>query len=111
MPSNSSWRTIELQGSAPWGFRITNSGNEIQPGLKISKVREEESSWIIIVYHNYYISKKVRTRSNAYNAGLRDNDIILSINDIPTHSMTLQQASDLIDSCQRISLTVFARLE
>jgi hypothetical protein len=44
MPSNSSWRTIELQGSAPWGFRITNSGNEIQPGLKISKVREEESS-------------------------------------------------------------------
>ena len=44
-------------------------------------------------------------------AGLRDNDVILSINEIPTHSMSLQQASGLIDSCQSLQLTVFNRLD
>jgi hypothetical protein len=43
-------------------------------------------------------------------AGLRDNDIILSINEIPTHSMSLQLASDFIDSCQSLQLTVFNKL-
>ena len=38
MPANSSWRSIELQGNAPWGFRLTSSTNQIQPGLQISKV-------------------------------------------------------------------------
>ena len=38
MPANSSWRKISLQGSAPWGFRLTDSKNQIQPGLQISKV-------------------------------------------------------------------------
>ena len=38
MPATSSWKTIELKGSAPWGFRLTDSKNQIQPGLQISKV-------------------------------------------------------------------------
>jgi hypothetical protein len=38
MPANSSWRKIVLQGGAPWGFRLTDSKNQIQPGLQISKV-------------------------------------------------------------------------
>lgn len=87
---SSSLRKCFMTGRAPWGFRIINDSNSlINPGL-LSNI----------------IISKVRSRSKAYYAGLKEMDVILFINDFPTHSLTLQNATDLIESANELNLVV-----
>ncbi|KAE8280884.1 Synaptopodin 2-like protein [Larimichthys crocea] len=67
---------ITLSGGAPWGFRL-QGGAEHQKPLQVAKVRK---------------------RSKACRAGLREADELLSINEHPCGTLSHAQAMDLIDS-------------
>ncbi|XP_041646295.1 synaptopodin 2-like protein [Cheilinus undulatus] len=67
---------ITLSGGAPWGFRL-QGGVEHQKPLQVAKVRK---------------------RSKACRAGLREADELVSINDQPCGTLSHAQAMDLIDS-------------
>nr|XP_015800153.2 synaptopodin 2-like protein [Nothobranchius furzeri] len=71
---------ITLSGGAPWGFRL-QGGVEHQKPLQVAKVRK---------------------RSKACRAGLREGDELVSINEQPCGSLSHAQAVDLIDSCSGI---------
>ena len=88
--SSSSLRKCYMTGRAPWGFRIINDSNSLLNPSLLSNI----------------IVSKVRSRSKAYYAGLKEMDVILFINDFPTHSLTLQSATDLIESANDLNLVV-----
>ncbi|XP_070696807.1 synaptopodin 2-like protein [Pempheris klunzingeri] len=67
---------ITLSGGAPWGFRL-QGGVEHQKPLQVAKVRK---------------------RSKACRAGLREADELVSINEQPCGMLSHAQAMDLIDS-------------
>ncbi|XP_070833470.1 synaptopodin 2-like protein [Chaetodon trifascialis] len=67
---------ITLSGGAPWGFRL-QGGVEHQKPLQVAKVRK---------------------RSKACRAGLREADELVSINEQPCGTLSHAQAMDLIDS-------------
>uniref|UniRef100_A0A3Q4AXS9 Synaptopodin 2-like protein n=1 Tax=Mola mola TaxID=94237 RepID=A0A3Q4AXS9_MOLML len=67
---------ITLSGGAPWGFRL-QGGVEHQKPLQVAKVRK---------------------RSKACRAGLRESDELVSINQQPCGTLSHAQAMDLIDS-------------
>ncbi|XP_070772493.1 synaptopodin 2-like protein [Enoplosus armatus] len=67
---------ITLSGGAPWGFRL-QGGLEHQKPLQVAKVRK---------------------RSKACRAGLREADELVSINEQPCGALSHAQAMDLIDS-------------
>uniref|UniRef100_UPI0037E8B3EF synaptopodin 2-like protein n=1 Tax=Semicossyphus pulcher TaxID=241346 RepID=UPI0037E8B3EF len=67
---------ITLSGGAPWGFRL-QGGVEHQKPLQVAKVRK---------------------RSKACRAGLREADELMSINEQPCGTLSHAQAMDLIDS-------------
>ncbi|XP_014833211.1 PREDICTED: synaptopodin 2-like protein isoform X1 [Poecilia mexicana] len=67
---------ITLSGGAPWGFRL-QGGMEHQKPLQVAKVRK---------------------RSKACRAGLREADELVSINEEPCGSLSHAQAMNLIDS-------------
>ncbi|KAF3708036.1 Synaptopodin 2-like protein [Channa argus] len=67
---------ITLSGGAPWGFRL-QGGVEHQKPLQVAKVRK---------------------RSKACRAGLREADELVSINDQPCGMLSHAQAMNLIDS-------------
>nr|XP_061794673.1 synaptopodin 2-like protein [Nerophis lumbriciformis] len=67
---------ITLSGGAPWGFRL-QGGVEHQKPLQVAKVRK---------------------RSKACRAGLREADELMSINDQPCEGLSHAQAMDLIDA-------------
>ncbi|XP_068424333.1 synaptopodin 2-like protein [Clinocottus analis] len=67
---------IALSGGAPWGFRL-QGGAEHQKALQVAKVRK---------------------RSKACRAGLREADELVSINEQPCGALSHAQAMDLIDS-------------
>uniref|UniRef100_A0A3P9KWR5 Synaptopodin 2-like protein n=1 Tax=Oryzias latipes TaxID=8090 RepID=A0A3P9KWR5_ORYLA len=67
---------ITLSGGAPWGFRL-QGGVEHQKPLQVAKVRK---------------------RSKACRAGLREADELVSINDQPCGLLSHAQAMNLIDS-------------
>ncbi|XP_034040706.1 synaptopodin 2-like protein [Thalassophryne amazonica] len=67
---------ITLSGGAPWGFRL-QGGVEHQKPLQVAKVRK---------------------RSKACRAGLREADELVSINDQPCGTLSHAQAMNLIDS-------------
>ncbi|XP_034093700.1 synaptopodin 2-like protein [Gymnodraco acuticeps] len=71
---------ITLSGGAPWGFRL-QGGVEHQKPLQVAKVRK---------------------RSKACRAGLREADELVSINDQPCGTLSHAQAMDLIDSSSGI---------
>ena len=53
--------------------------------------------------------KKVRSKSKAFVAGLKENNVLLSINGYPTYKLNLQSASDLIESSDSLFLEVVDR--
>nr|XP_046258451.1 synaptopodin 2-like protein [Scatophagus argus] len=67
---------ITLSGGAPWGFRL-QGGVEHHKPLQVAKVRK---------------------RSKACRAGLREADELVSINEQPCGTLSHAQAMDLIDS-------------
>ncbi|XP_068184415.1 synaptopodin 2-like protein [Antennarius striatus] len=67
---------VSLSGGAPWGFRL-QGGVEHQKPLQVAKVRK---------------------RSKACRAGLRESDELLAINEQPCGTLSHAQAMDLIDS-------------
>ncbi|XP_076830459.1 synaptopodin 2-like protein [Brachyhypopomus gauderio] len=67
---------ITLSGGAPWGFRL-QGGVEQQRPLQVAKVRK---------------------RSKACRAGLREGDELVAINESPCASLSHAQAMHLIDS-------------
>lgn len=67
---------ITLSGGAPWGFRL-QGGVEHQKPLQVAKVRK---------------------RSKACRAGLREADELVSVNEQPCGTLSHAQAMDLIDS-------------
>lgn len=67
---------ITLSGGAPWGFRL-QGGIEHQKSLQVAKVRK---------------------RSKACRAGLREGDELMSINENSCGSLSHAQAMNLIDS-------------
>ncbi|XP_035518923.1 synaptopodin 2-like protein [Morone saxatilis] len=67
---------ITLSGGAPWGFRL-QGGVEHQKPLQVAKVRK---------------------RSKACRAGLREADELVSINEQPCGTLSHAQAMDIIDS-------------
>ncbi|KAM7385346.1 hypothetical protein PAMP_001434 [Pampus punctatissimus] len=67
---------ITLSGGAPWGFRL-QGGVEHQKPLQVAKVRK---------------------RSKACRAGLREADELVSINEQPCETLSHAQAMTLIDS-------------
>uniref|UniRef100_A0A667YNF1 Synaptopodin 2-like protein n=1 Tax=Myripristis murdjan TaxID=586833 RepID=A0A667YNF1_9TELE len=67
---------ITLSGGAPWGFRL-QGGVEHQKPLQVAKVRK---------------------RSKACRAGLREADELVSINEQPCGTLSHAQAMNLIDS-------------
>ncbi|XP_030628725.1 synaptopodin 2-like protein [Chanos chanos] len=67
---------ISLSGGAPWGFRL-QGGVEQQKPLQVAKVRK---------------------RSKACRAGLREGDELVSINESPCAGLSHAQAMNLIDS-------------
>ncbi|XP_038151654.1 synaptopodin 2-like protein [Cyprinodon tularosa] len=67
---------ITLSGGAPWGFRL-QGGVEHQKPLQVAKVRK---------------------RSKACRAGLREADELVSINEHPCGTLSHAQAMNLIDS-------------
>ncbi|KAL0964367.1 hypothetical protein UPYG_G00322890 [Umbra pygmaea] len=67
---------ITLSGGAPWGFRL-QGGSEHQKPLQVAKVRK---------------------RSKACRAGLREGDELLSINDQPCGDLSHAQGMAIIDS-------------
>ncbi|KAK2824523.1 hypothetical protein Q5P01_021698 [Channa striata] len=67
---------ITLSGGAPWGFRL-QGGVEHQKPLQVAKVRK---------------------RSKACRAGMREADELVSINDQPCGTLSHAQAMNLIDS-------------
>ncbi|XP_030603280.1 synaptopodin 2-like protein [Archocentrus centrarchus] len=67
---------ITLSGGAPWGFRL-QGGVEHQKPLQVAKVRK---------------------RSKACRAGLREADELVSINEQPCAALSHAQAMNLIDS-------------
>ncbi|XP_001341280.3 synaptopodin 2-like protein isoform X1 [Danio rerio] len=67
---------VTLSGGAPWGFRL-QGGAEHQKPLQVAKVRK---------------------RSKACRAGLRETDELLSINDVSCGSLSHAEAMNLIDS-------------
>ncbi|XP_017286896.1 synaptopodin 2-like protein [Kryptolebias marmoratus] len=67
---------ITLSGGVPWGFRL-QGGVEHQKPLQVAKVRK---------------------RSKACRAGLREGDELVSINEQPCGSLSHAQAMNLIDS-------------
>lgn len=54
--------------------------------------------------------KKIRNKSKADESGLRENDTILYINDVPTSNLNLQAATDLIDESENLCLVVSSKL-
>uniref|UniRef100_A0A3Q2E0V1 Synaptopodin 2-like protein n=1 Tax=Cyprinodon variegatus TaxID=28743 RepID=A0A3Q2E0V1_CYPVA len=77
---------ITLSGGAPWGFRL-QGGVEHQKPLQVAKVRK---------------------RSKACRAGLREADELVSINEHPCGTLSHAQAMNLIDKSQlKLSLTVY----
>ncbi|RNA33162.1 PDZ and LIM domain 3 isoform X3 [Brachionus plicatilis] len=75
-------KTFYLDGKSPWGFRIVLDSN----------------SQLVI--------SKVRPKSKADLAGLKENDAILLINDLCTQKLALSQASELIESAHSLCLFV-----
>ncbi|XP_019952512.2 synaptopodin 2-like protein [Paralichthys olivaceus] len=71
---------ITLSGGAPWGFRL-QGGVEHQKPLQVAKVRK---------------------RSKACRAGLREGDELVSINEEPCGTLSHAQAMNLIDSSSGI---------
>uniref|UniRef100_A0A3B4V6Z0 Synaptopodin 2-like protein n=1 Tax=Seriola dumerili TaxID=41447 RepID=A0A3B4V6Z0_SERDU len=71
---------ITLSGGAPWGFRL-QGGVEHQKPLQVAKVRK---------------------RSKACRAGLREADELVSINEQPCGTLSHAQAMNLIDSSSGI---------
>ncbi|XP_077469763.1 synaptopodin 2-like protein [Stigmatopora argus] len=71
---------ITLSGGAPWGFRL-QGGVEHQKPLQVAKVRK---------------------RSKACRAGLRETDELMSINNQPCEGLSHAQAMDLIDASSGI---------
>ncbi|XP_040923530.1 synaptopodin 2-like protein [Betta splendens] len=71
---------ITLSGGAPWGFRL-QGGAEHQKPLQVAKVRK---------------------RSKACRAGLREADELVSINEQPCGMLSHAQAMNLIDSSSGI---------
>ncbi|KAF7665593.1 hypothetical protein LDENG_00138750 [Lucifuga dentata] len=67
---------ITLSGGAPWGFRL-QGGVEHQKPLQVAKIRK---------------------RSKACRAGLREADELVSINEQPCRTLSHAQAMDLIDN-------------
>ncbi|KAI7796843.1 synaptopodin 2-like protein [Triplophysa rosa] len=67
---------VILSGGAPWGFRL-QGGAEQQMPLQVAKVRK---------------------RSKACRAGLRETDELVSINDIPCDTLSHAEAMNLIDT-------------
>ncbi|XP_068597521.1 synaptopodin 2-like protein [Brachionichthys hirsutus] len=67
---------VSLSGGAPWGFRL-QGGVEHQKPLQVAKVRK---------------------RSKACRAGLRESDELVAINDQPCGALSHGQAMGLIDS-------------
>ncbi|XP_061693722.1 synaptopodin 2-like protein [Syngnathoides biaculeatus] len=67
---------ITLSGGAPWGFRLQGGAEHHKP-LQVAKVRK---------------------RSKACRAGLREADELMSINDRPCDALSHAQAMNLIDA-------------
>ncbi|XP_053496098.1 synaptopodin 2-like protein [Ictalurus furcatus] len=67
---------VTLSGGAPWGFRLQGGTEQKQP-LQVSKVRK---------------------RSKACRAGLRESDELVSINDVFCGELSHAEAMNLIDS-------------
>ncbi|KAG1954719.1 synaptopodin 2-like protein [Pimephales promelas] len=67
---------VTLSGGAPWGFRL-QGGAEHQNPLQVAKVRK---------------------RSKACRAGLRETDELVSINDVSCGTLSHAEAMNLIDS-------------
>ncbi|KAI5611479.1 synaptopodin 2-like protein isoform X1 [Silurus asotus] len=67
---------VTLSGGAPWGFRLQGGSEQKQP-LQVSKVRK---------------------RSKACRAGLREADELISINDVFCGELSHAEAMNLIDS-------------
>ncbi|XP_051531009.1 synaptopodin 2-like protein [Myxocyprinus asiaticus] len=67
---------VTLSGGAPWGFRL-QGGAEHQTPLQVAKVRK---------------------RSKACRAGLRETDELVSINDVSCGTLSHAEAMNLIDS-------------
>uniref|UniRef100_G3PA02 Synaptopodin 2-like protein n=1 Tax=Gasterosteus aculeatus TaxID=69293 RepID=G3PA02_GASAC len=67
---------VTLSGGAPWGFRL-QGGVEHQKALQVAKVRK---------------------RSKACRAGLREGDELVSINEQPCGTLSHAKAMELIDS-------------
>ncbi|XP_051523987.1 synaptopodin 2-like protein [Myxocyprinus asiaticus] len=67
---------VTLSGGAPWGFRL-QGGAEHQMPLQVAKVRK---------------------RSKACRAGLRETDELVSINDVSCGTLSHAEAMNLIDS-------------
>nr|XP_023659417.1 synaptopodin 2-like protein [Paramormyrops kingsleyae] len=67
---------ITLSGGAPWGFRLQGGAEQKKP-LQVAKVRK---------------------RSKACRAGLREADELVSINESPCNGLSHAQAMNLIDS-------------
>ncbi|XP_067285956.1 synaptopodin 2-like protein [Pseudorasbora parva] len=67
---------VTLSGGAPWGFRL-QGGAEHQKPLQVAKVRK---------------------RSKACRAGLRETDELVSINDVSCGTLSHAEAMNLIDS-------------
>lgn len=66
--------TVTLTGGAPWGFRLTGGGSL---PLQIAKIRK---------------------KSQAHVQGLKEGDAVVSINGLPVHDRSHDEAVDLIDN-------------
>jgi hypothetical protein len=55
--------------------------------------------------------KKIRGKSKAHEAGLRESDTILYINSIPARHLNVDEASDLIENSFNLSLIVRSNIE
>uniref|UniRef100_A0A8C2DE93 Synaptopodin 2-like protein n=1 Tax=Cyprinus carpio TaxID=7962 RepID=A0A8C2DE93_CYPCA len=77
---------VTLSGGAPWGFRL-QGGAEHQKPLQVAKVRK---------------------RSKACRAGLRETDELVSINDVSCGTLSHAEAMNLIDSSRG---TLYVRIK
>uniref|UniRef100_A0A8C1NEP8 Synaptopodin 2-like protein n=1 Tax=Cyprinus carpio TaxID=7962 RepID=A0A8C1NEP8_CYPCA len=77
---------VNLSGGAPWGFRL-QGGAEHQKPLQVAKVRK---------------------RSKACRAGLRETDELVSINDVSCGTLSHAEAMNLIDSSRG---TLYVRIK
>lgn len=58
---------------------------------------------------NFFVFLKTRNNSKADLAGLKLNDTILYINDVPTSNLSLEAAAELIDNSENLCLIVSSK--